>query len=258
MILVVSRTSAYIASVGLCAILGSSQTNAVLEITVPASVPSERLFVRYVHGSQDLGGAVYGPPNVSSFGVSTVAAGHAADRMKAILYAPGCEIQTLDLKLTGSNIRYSFICQRVANLEIHGILARPDRLWRHKVKLQTKYIPRWAASFFGLGDTLVSIPVGDATEISADGRFHLLLPDFSQSPGRNGEFRIMATDETNEAVVAMLVPPKSVRTRMGGMVVSKDYSGELIFTPCAASSARVHDHEGFAIRPDVSDSCDPF
>jgi hypothetical protein len=249
---------------GLCAILGSGQTSAVLEssrveITVPASVASERLFVRYVLGGQDLGGAVYGPANVSSFGISTVADGHPADRMKAILYAPGCEIQTLDLKLTGSDTRYSFICWRVADLEIHGILARPDRLWRHKVKLQAKYIPRWADSFLGLGDTLItSIPVGDTTEISADGRFHLLLPDFSQNPGRSGEFRIVATDETNEAVVAMLVPPKSVRTRMGGLAVIKDYPGELIFTPCAASSARVHDREGFAIRPDISDSCDPF
>ena len=68
----------------------------------------------------------------------------------------------------------------------------------------------------------------------------------------------MAKDETNEAVVAILVPPKSVRTRMGGLVVRRDYAGELIFTPCAASSVRVHDQEGFAIRPDIGDSCDPF
>jgi hypothetical protein len=248
----------------LCAILGSGQTRAILEsprveITLPASVASERLFVRYVLGGQDFGGAVYGPSNVSSFGISTVADGHPADRIKAILYAPGCDIQTLDVKLTGSDTRYSFICQRVVDLEIHGILARPDRLWRHKVKLQARYIARWAGPFLGLGDTLItSIPVGDTVELTADGRFHLLLPDFSQSLGRSGEFRIVATDETNEAVVAMLVPPKSVRTRMGGLVVSKDYPGELIFAPCAASSARVHDQEGFAIRPDISDSCDPF
>ena len=250
---------------GLFAILSSSQTNAVLEssrveITLPASVASQRIFVRYVLGGQDLGGVVYGPPNVSSFGISTVADGHRADRMKAILYGPGCEIQTLDLRLIGSDsTRYSFICQRVVDLEINGVLARPDRLWRHKVKLQAEYIARWAGSFLGLGDSLItSIPVGDATELSADGRFHLLLPDFSQSPGRSGEFRVLAKDETNGAVVAMLVPPKSVRTRMGGLVVRKNYPGELIFTPCAASSARVHDHEGFAIRPDISDSCDPF
>lgn len=180
--------------------------------------------------------------------------------MKAILYAPGCEIQTLDLKLTGSDSpRHSFICQRVPDLEIHGILARSDRLWRHKVRLQANYIAGWTGSFLGLGDTLItSIPVGDPTDLSADGRFRLLLPDFSQNPGRSGEFRIVAKDQTNEAVVAMLVPPKSVRTRMGGLVVRRDYADELIFTPCAASSARVHNHEGFAIRPDISDSCDPF
>jgi hypothetical protein len=76
--------------------------------------------------------------------------------------------------------------------------------------------------------------------------------------GRSGEFGIVATNEANEAVVAMLVPPKSLRTRRGGLVVRKDYPSELIFTPCAASSARVHDHEGFAIRLDISDSCDPL
>ena len=114
-------------------------------------------------------------------------------------------------------------------------------------------------SFLGLRDILItSIPVGEIQPLSDDGGFHLLLPDFSQRPGRSGEFRIVATDETKESVVAMLVPPKSVRTRMGGLVVRKDYPGEHIFTPCVASSARVPDHEGFAIRPDISDSCDPF
>ena len=68
----------------------------------------------------------------------------------------------------------------------------------------------------------------------------------------------MAKDTTNDALIAMLVPPKSVRTRMGGLIVREDYAGELTFTPCAVSSARVHDRIGFAIRPDVSDSCDPF
>ena len=108
---------------GLCAILGSGQApkSSRIEITLPASVASEHLFVRYVLGGQDLGGAVYGPANVSSFGISTVADGHTADSMKAILYAPGCKIKTLDLKFTGSDSsRYSFSCQRVVDLEIQA------------------------------------------------------------------------------------------------------------------------------------------
>jgi hypothetical protein len=139
------------------------------------------------------------------------------------------------------------------------MLTRPDRLWRHEVKLEVKYIGRWVEPFLGLGDLLTtSIPVGDATELSADGRFHLLLPYFSQTPERSGEFRIVARDKTNEAIVATLVPPKSVRTRMGGLVAQKEYPGELIFKPCAASAARAHDRVGFAIRPELRDSCDPF
>jgi hypothetical protein len=63
------------------AVLGSGQTSTVpessrVEITLPASVASERLFVRYILDGQDLGGAVYGPANVSSFGISTVSDGH--------------------------------------------------------------------------------------------------------------------------------------------------------------------------------------
>lgn len=260
------RCTTHIASLGFWTILVSAQpaglTNSShVEITLPPSVASERLFVRYVLAGQELGGAVYGPSNVSSFVIGTVMDGHSATAMKAILYAPGCEIQTLSVDLTtGSDkTRYSFICEPLPDLDICGIVDRSDRLWQHKVKLQAKYIPRWAQSFLGLSDyPTTSIPVGDAKDLSADGSFHLLVPDFSQVPGRIGEFRIMAMDETAGTVVAMLVPPVSVRTRMGGLVVRKNYSGTLVFTPCSASTARAHNQEGFAIRPNISDSCDPF
>jgi len=216
--------------------------------------------VRYILNGQDVGGAIHGPANVSSFAISIVADGHPSDRMRALLYAPGCEIQTLDLKLVGPDVpRYSFVCQPVRDWEINGALARLDRLWRHKVKFEVRYFAEWMGSFLGLADTLVtSIPVGDEPGPSADGSVHLLLPDFSQSDGRSGEFRIVAKDEISEAVVARLIPPKSMRTRMGGLRVENDHPGEFIFTPCAVDSAHTHDQYGFALRPDVRDSCGPF
>lgn len=260
------RRATYIASLGLWTISASGQPAGLInsshvEITLPPSVASERLFVRYILSGQDLGGVVYGPPNVSSFGISTVVDGHPSTAMKAILYAPGCDIQTLDVNLTTGSGRtpYSFICFPLTDLEIRGIVARPDRLWNHKVKLQTKYIARWTESFLGMRDSpITEIPLGGTTDLSADGRFQLLVPDFSQAPGRSGEFKIVAKDETTGRVVALLVPPKSVRTRMGGLVLQKNYSGTLVFTPCSANFAQAHDQEGFAIRPDINDSCDPF
>jgi hypothetical protein len=72
-----------------------------IEIKLPPSVPSEGFLVRYVLAGQDLGGWVHAPSGVPSFGISTMFDGRPATGMKAILYAPGCAIQKLDLKFSG-------------------------------------------------------------------------------------------------------------------------------------------------------------
>jgi hypothetical protein len=246
-------------------VLRSADSSHLVEIKLPASVPSEHFFVRYVLAGQDLGNWAYAPPGVSSFGIGTLVDGRPATEMKAILYAPGCAIQTLDLRLSGSGtIPFSFVCRPVRNVEVNGLLVRADRLWRHTVKLQTRYVARWATPFLGLDKTVpTSITVGDVTAISTEGRFHVVVPDFSEDLSAKqgdppGEFQIWAKDETTGAIVAMLVPQESVRTRMGGLKVQKEYPNELTFAPCAASSAKAHDKVGFAIRPDASDACDPF
>jgi hypothetical protein len=194
--------------------------------------------------------------------------GHLATGMKAILYAPGCAIQTLYLKFSGpDSSQYSFECEPVRNVEVRGVLARSDRLWGHAVKLQAKYIARWAQPFLGLDDTpLTGIIVGEVTNLSAESRFRPVVPDFSQdllkpNPNKSdapGEFHIWANDLSTEAIVAMLVPQHPERTRMGGLKVQTEYPAELTFTPCSASSARVHNKIGFAIRPDTYDACDHF
>jgi hypothetical protein len=237
-----------------------------IEIRLPPPVPSEGFLVRYVLAGQDLGGWVHAPSGVPSFGISTMFNGRPATGMKAILYAPGCAIQTLDLKFSGpDSSQYSFVCEPVRNVEVRGVLARSDRLWGHAVKLQAKYIARWAQPFLGLDDTPVtSIVVGEMTDLSADGSFRLVVPDFSRDllrPNKSdapGEFQIWAKDVSTEAIVAMLVPQHPERTRMGGLRVQTEYPAELTFTPCSASSARVHDKLGFAIRPGTYDACDHF
>jgi len=228
-----------------------------VEIKLPPSVSSERFFVRYVLTGQKLGEWVYAPPGVPSFGIATLVNGRPAQGMKAILYAPGCAVRTLDLKLPDdATIQYSFVCNPVRNVEVNGVLVRPDRLWQHTVKLQTRYTARWATQFLGLDETLpVSIVVGEMTGLSAEGRFRLAVPEFPQD---SGEFEVWAKDEGTGAVVAKLVPDAPMRARMGGLAVRKEYPPDLTFTPCAASSARSHDKTGFAIRPDRSDACDPF
>ncbi len=151
------------------------------------------------------------------------------------------------------------------NISIQGALILPERLYGHKVKLQAKYIARWAQSLLGLDESIVtSIPVGDVAHLSADGRFRLAIPDLSQdalagTPDHPGEIQIWAKDETSDAIVAKLIPtgPQFIRARMGGLKVRNQYPSEVVFAPCAAGSAQGHDKEGFAMRPDIADACDP-
>src|SRR5208282_4379462 len=101
-----------------------------VEIQLPPSVPSESVFIQYVLAGEDLGGWVQPRPGVSVCRISTSHDGRPAKRIKALLYAPGCAIQTLDLPVSDSNDQpYSFVCRSLPSVAITGTLTRTDRLY---------------------------------------------------------------------------------------------------------------------------------
>jgi hypothetical protein len=236
-----------------------------LEINLPPGVISEGVFIRYRLDEEELGGWILPHPGISSYIISTTHEGLPATRIKAILYAPGCAIQTLDLPVSGSsNQEYSFVCRPLPSVSISGALTRTDWLFGRGVKLQVKYVARWAQSFLGLGDVIVTtIPVGDVTYLSPSGHFRLSVPDFAHDPlagasDHPGELQIWARDKTGEDIVAQLRPagPQVLKTRMGGLKIQSEYPSETVFAPCAAKLPHLHDEFGFALRPDARDVCD--
>jgi hypothetical protein len=236
-----------------------------IEIKLPRWVISESVFIRYQLDGEQFGGWVQPHPGVSSYFISTTHEGRPVTRIKALLYARGCAIQTLDLPVSGSNNQqYSFICLPLSSVWIVGALTRMDRLYGREVKLQAKYIARWSQSFLELGDGIVTtIPVGDVAYLSPDGRFRLSVPDFSQdplagAPDHPGELQIWASDQASDGIVALLIPagPQVIKARMGGLKIRSEYPSEIVFAPCAANPPQVHDAIGFATRPGASDACD--
>jgi hypothetical protein len=236
-----------------------------IEIKLPRGVNSESVFIRYLLAGEEFGGWVRPHRGASSYIISTTREGRPAPRIKALLYAPGCAIQTLDLPLSGSNNQpYSFMCRPLSSVRIVGALTRTDRLYGREVKLQAKYVARWAQSFLELGDDIVTtIPVGDVAYLSPDGRFRLSVPDFSQdplagAPDHLGELQIWARDKTSADIVAQLVPagPQIIKARMGGLKIQSEYPSETVFAPCAVNPPQLHDAIGFALRPDAFDACD--
>ena len=236
-----------------------------IEIKLPPGVISETVFIRFRLAGQELGGWAQPRPGVSSYFISTTNEGRPAARIKALVYAPGCAVQTLDLPVSDSeNQRYSFICQPLSSVWIDGTLTRTERLYGREVKLQAKYIARWAQSFLEFDDDIVTIiPVGEVTNLSPDGHFRLSVPNFSQdplagAPDHAGELQLWATDKISGQIVALLVPtaPQAIKTRMGGLKIQTVYPSETTFAPCAVNPPRLHDANGFSLRPAPSDACD--
>ena len=255
--------------VGLCSGQVSSQPPAspahYLEIKLPRGVISEKVFIRYLLSGEEFGGWVRPVPGVSSYFVGTTNLGRQATRIKALLYAPGCAIQILDLPVSeSSNPQYNFACRPLPEVEITGTVPCKDRLIGRDVKLQAKYVARWAQSFLELGDGIVTtIPIGDMVEVSAEGRFRLPAPDFSQdplagTPDHPGDLQIWAIDKANNTLVAQLVPtePAAIKARMGGLKIRSEYPSETVFARCATNWRLRHGVFGFAVRQDACDECD--
>ena len=237
-----------------------------IEISLPTGVNSETVYIRYVLAGGSFGGLVQARPGVSSYFVSTMAGERAATGIKALLYAPGCALQTLDLSLSGTDTpQYPFTCKPIPAVSISGKVAHPDRLYSHGATLQARYIARWAAGFLGIDDSFAPIiPVGEASKLSADGSFQISLPDFSAPAGtpaenmdHSEEFQIWAKDKVSGNLAALLIPQghQSIVTRMGGLKILSAYPSDIVFAPCDINSAQTHDAEGFALRPDIANTC---
>jgi hypothetical protein len=235
-----------------------------LEIRLPAGVSSDRVFIRYALTGDKLGGWVQPRSGVSSYFIDTTSGGRSAAWIKALIYAPGCAIQTLDVPLsTVNHERYSFVCQPLGSTSIAGTLGRFDSLYTQKVKLRAKYVGRWAQPFLGLGGEVVPIiPVGEVAEVSEDGRFRMSIPDLARDPiagNQDGEFQIWAEEKISGKISALLIPtgPVALKKHLGSVRVQSEYPLNTVFIPCAAPASLLHTPEGFAIRPGVDESCEP-
>ena len=213
-----------------------------VEIKIPRGVDSATVFIRYLLDG-DFGGWVDRRPSVSSYFVATTVNQKAASRLRALVYAPGCAIQTYDLQISGSNVQQlAFNCQPVPPVWFSGIVTdlRDSRI-------VAKYTGPWVQDFFSLPDGIVTfIPVGEANYFTDQGRFHILIPDFSGAD-RPGEIQFWAKDPSTGNVLARLVP--AAHSSPGSPA-----PGEIKFVVCGTQESRHHDRFGFSTR-DAEDAC---
>jgi hypothetical protein len=246
---------------GMLACLGQAVSDAphYVEVKIPRGVDSANLFIRYVL-DHDFGGWVQPRAEVSSYFIGTTRNGHAATRLKALLYAPGCAIQTLDLPLAGSSVQqFPFVCHTIPWVAINGFFDPPDG---RESRIEIKYAARWAQGFLDLGDGIVTdIPMASVAYRPDSGRFHLSIPDLSQDPlagaDHAGELQVWAMEPGSGKILAQLTPvePRALHSTTGGLKIESEYPAEIKFAMCGTPLAVPHDEFGFAIRQHVDSAC---
>ena len=249
----------------LASLCAAQTPQAYLEIRLPVAVSSENVLIRYAVAGDDLGGWVKPQPGVPAYRISAMRNGAAASGIKAIIYAPGCGIETLDVAFPDrSNRDYKFVCRATGRVRIGGKILQAELLSKHDVVLQAKYLGHWASAVLGIGgDVPLTIPLGEPTPLAPEGRFELWVPDFASDPGaraRLSEIQIWAVDKIDGTNVAQLFPETKpdAKTRVSGLRIQSAYPAEIAFSPCTVNPADhvLHNREGFAIRSEPPGPCE--
>jgi len=188
-------------------------------------------------------------------------------RIKGVLYAPGCALQTMDVSIKEARpYQYSFRCDPVPQTEIQGVTGPLDPLHRgHKVRIEAKYVALWAPAFFGYDDgTATEIPLAGESSVDEQGHFRLSIPDFrkdklASSPNHAAEIRIWARDQNDDQVFAKLRllsgDYKIQPTRFGGIPLDSIGSSLLEFATCYANPPAMRDEFGFSVRGLAENDC---
>jgi hypothetical protein len=63
---------------------------------------------------------------------------------RGVVYSPRCALQTFDIAIQDvRSYRYSFPCEAISQVEIHGSVPPLGRLYAHDIRIEAKYVADW-------------------------------------------------------------------------------------------------------------------
>ena len=219
-------------------------------VELPVSIASEQVFLEYCLYDQATHCSWISP--IADRSYYMIDGGPRVRYLKAILYVPGCALETFTVELPST--LYQFTCRPFPTVFLAGEIAGKSPHYAELVELNATYTAPWATSFFGTPDALTNIPLGKAASITDDNHFRFVLPDFASDPvTAPGFLYIWAKEKTTGKLVALLVP-EGAEKKINSLKVQQRYPANLVFHPCSANAVHVHDKEGFTIRS-ADDPC---
>ena len=246
---------------------GQSAASASLDIHAPNSESGfwGRFFI--IEKTSRIAGWITSQDGESIYRITGI---HASDatRLKAIVYVPGCALQTVDIAISEQkNYQYSFRCLLLPQTQIEGTVEQRLNN-REKVTIEAKYVASWAPAFFECDDgTTTEIPLESKTTLDGQNNFILQIPDLSKdklasAADHLGEIRFWVRERASGRIVDQLrvvsKNPAVQVTRLGGLPIAALSAPVSVLKFCdTADSFWSHDRYGFAIREDAGERCVP-
>jgi hypothetical protein len=218
---------------------GQEEEPASFEIRLPYEIRSEQVQIRYFQTGPFGGGGGFlkAEPERNSYQIGTSVNHQAAETLKVILYAPGCQIVTIAVRSLSESKRTADVsCEDLPTITFNGRVELSEALRRRPYEVEITYMAYWAHVFFGIEDGAVT--TFDLARVTPDerGAFHVLLPNFTkdavtESFHRNAGLHFIARERDTGNIVSLLVPANVQEKNWHDLPIKPKYPNEVIFKP---------------------------
>jgi hypothetical protein len=222
---------------------GQREEPAPFEIRLPSEIRSEQVQARYYltgrfGGSGDF---LKAEPERNVYLIDTSVNHQAAETLKVILYAPGCQIVTIAVpSLSESEKTADVSCEDLPPLTFNGRVELPEPLRRRPYEVEITYMAYWAHGFFGIADGAVTTFHLARVTPDEGGAFRVLLPNFTkdavtESFHRNAGLRFIARERDTGNILCLLGPANVQGKNSHDLPLKPKYPTEVIFKPLPES-----------------------
>ncbi len=205
----------------------ASRETPTVTLALPFGVASENVHLNYfMRGAfGGYGSFVRAQQGQSAYRFVAAVDGKPASEVKIIAYLPGCEIQTLELAVSGTTLLRDLVCKPLGSVHLRGQISPAPIAQGEPAEIEVAYEAFWDHTFFGFTDgPVTSIHIATVVPDQA-GQFEVDVPDLHAQNLGEGQFQLTLKAVKSGNPIAGLKPYNSA----SGLAVLSSYPSLVTF-----------------------------